>query len=56
MAPHFTEAARDALLGLPGVERVETAVDTDYIWTTADMPAPPLMRGKPQAWREAGRV
>lgn len=51
MAPHFTEAARAALATLPGVGRVETVVDTNYIWTPADMPAPPVMRGAPQAWR-----
>lgn len=38
MAPHFVEAARDALAGLPGVERVEAAVDTGFAWT------PELMR------------
>lgn len=54
MAPHFTEAARMALAELPGVERVETVVDTDYVWTPADMPAPPVMRGVPQGWRLAG--
>lgn len=48
MAPHFTEAAREALTGLPGVERVETVVDTSVEWTP-----PPFapMRGEPQAWR-----
>jgi metal-sulfur cluster biosynthetic enzyme len=48
MAPHFTEAAREALSSLPGVERVDTVVDTSVEW----MP-PPLapMRGEPQAGR-----
>uniref|UniRef100_UPI003A875AE9 iron-sulfur cluster assembly protein n=2 Tax=Sphingomonas sp. GlSt437 TaxID=3389970 RepID=UPI003A875AE9 len=51
MAPHFIEAAREALVQLPGVERVQTVVDTDYVWTPADMPAPANLRGVPQAWR-----
>ena len=48
MAPHFVEAARTALLRIEGVERVETRVDTDHVWTP---PVPVRMRGKPQAWR-----
>jgi metal-sulfur cluster biosynthetic enzyme len=49
MAPHFTEAAARDLAALPGVERVETVVDTGWEWTP---PAPRAMTGKPQAWRE----
>lgn len=41
MAPHFIEAARDALLRLAGVDRVEIAVDHAFLWTPARMPAPP---------------
>jgi metal-sulfur cluster biosynthetic enzyme len=53
MAPHFTEAARTALAALPGVERVVTRVDTEFVWTPAEMRAPPPpMRGTPQAWRQ----
>lgn len=49
MAPHFTEAAREALAGLPGVERVETVVDTDHVWTPPPLRVP---AGEPQAWRK----
>lgn len=53
MAPHFTEAARTALAALPGVARVVTRIDTDFVWTPEEMAAPrPAMRGTPQAWRE----
>jgi len=52
MAPHFTEAARVALGALPGIDRVETIVDTDYVWTPTDMPASPALQGMPQAWRQ----
>jgi len=53
MAPHFTEAARAALSRLPGVERVETEVDTSHVWTSDVMKVPgTAMRGRPQAWRE----
>lgn len=48
MAPHFTEAAREALAALPGVKRVETVVDTSVVW---EPPAMTEMRGEPQAWR-----
>lgn len=48
MAPHFTEAAARKLAQLPGVERVETVVDTSHIWTP---PTRIPMRGEPQAWR-----
>lgn len=33
MAPHFTEAARERLASLPGVARVEIAIDHDFVWT-----------------------
>jgi metal-sulfur cluster biosynthetic enzyme len=48
MAPHFTEAAREALSDLPGVKRVDTVVDTSVEWTP---PTRAPMRGEPQAWR-----
>jgi metal-sulfur cluster biosynthetic enzyme len=56
MAPHFVEAARAALLALPGIARVEARVDTDFVWE------PPMalpLTGEPQAWRKrppAGRA
>lgn len=49
MAPHFTEAAARDLLPLPGVDRVETVVDTAHDWSP---PPPRPMAGRPQAWRE----
>ncbi len=53
MAPHFAQAAADDLAKLPGVARVETVIDTDFVWTPDKMKAAPLeMRGRPQAWRE----
>lgn len=53
MAPHFTEAARRALLALPGITRVETPIDTDFVWTPELMTTPPpVMTGTPQAWRQ----
>jgi metal-sulfur cluster biosynthetic enzyme len=53
MAPHFAQAAAGDLAKLPGVIRVETLIDTDFIWTPDKMRASPLeMRGRPQAWRE----
>jgi metal-sulfur cluster biosynthetic enzyme len=52
MAPHFVEAARAALAEIPGVARVVTRVDTDFVWTPDEMRgAAPAMRGTPQAWR-----
>lgn len=53
MAPHFTEAARAALAGLPGVERVETWVDTGFEWTPPPLRVP---EGEPQAWRRRAGV
>lgn len=53
MAPHFAQAAADDLAKLPGVARVETVIDTAFVWTPELMEAPPVaMRGRPQAWRE----
>ncbi|MFL0670224.1 MAG: metal-sulfur cluster assembly factor [Erythrobacter sp.] len=53
MAPHFAQAAADDLAKLPGVERVETVIDTTFVWTPDKMKAAPLeMRGRPQSWRE----
>lgn len=40
MAPHFLEAARAALLALPGVERVEMKIDHDFVWTPDRMARP----------------
>lgn len=53
MAPHFVEAARAALLGVPGIEQVEALVDTDFVWQP---PAPRAMAGAPQVWRAAPRA
>jgi metal-sulfur cluster biosynthetic enzyme len=52
MAPHFTEAARTALLALPGIIDVVTIVDTEFVWTPDLMAAPPALAGEPQAWRK----
>jgi metal-sulfur cluster biosynthetic enzyme len=53
MAPHFAQAAAEDLARLPGVERVETVIDTNFVWTPEMMQAAPMaMRGTPQAWRE----
>ena len=49
MAPHFTGAAERDLAALPGVDRVETEVDTGWEWVP---PPPRPMTGRPQAWRE----
>ena len=37
MAPHFIEAARDALAKIAGVERVKTQVDAAHVW---ELPSP----------------
>ncbi len=53
MAPHFTEAAARDLALLPGIGRVDTLIDTDFVWTPDLMSAPPaVMTGTPQAWRD----
>ncbi len=53
MAPHFAQAAAQDLAKLPGLARVETVIDTDFVWVPELMQTPPMaMRGKPQAWRE----
>jgi metal-sulfur cluster biosynthetic enzyme len=49
MAPHFIEAARTALLAIPGVEAVEASLDTSVAWAPL---APIAMHGVPQAWRQ----
>lgn len=51
MAPHFTEAAREALLAFDEFDRVEASVDTDHVW---QRPAGLAieMQGEPQAWRK----
>ena len=51
MAPHFLRAAEAELARLSGVAQVRASVDTDFTWTPDLMPAPPPMRGTPQAWR-----
>lgn len=52
MAPHFVEAAAADLARLEGVARVDTQVDTAFVWTPELMQsAPPAMTGQPQAWR-----
>jgi metal-sulfur cluster biosynthetic enzyme len=33
MSPHFTEAARDRLGALPGVDRVDVVVEAGFLWT-----------------------
>ncbi|MEQ5787198.1 DUF59 domain-containing protein [Erythrobacter sp. NFXS35] len=53
MAPHFAQAAAQELALIEGVARVETVIDTDFVWTPDMMKAAPMMlRGRPQAWRE----
>lgn len=37
LAPHFTEAARNDLLAIPGVAAVEAVVDTGFLWTPGRM-------------------
>jgi metal-sulfur cluster biosynthetic enzyme len=57
MAPHFTQAAAEALGALPHVTSVVTRIDTDFIWTPELMTAPPpVMRGTPQAWRTRAAI
>ena len=56
MAPHFIEAAKDGLLKIDGIDRVEAIVDMSVDWTPARM-APdaamsPRRPAKPQAWRQ----
>ena len=51
MAPHFLRAAEAELAMLPGVTRVAADVDASFAWSPDRMPAPPPMRGRPQAWR-----
>lgn len=52
MAPHFMEAAREALLEIPEIESVSVAVDTDFVWHPGLMRGePPALTGTPQAWR-----
>ena len=51
MAPHFTEAARAALLAIDGIDHVETLIDTAHVWQPEDMAPAPAMTGTPQAWR-----
>lgn len=52
MAPHFMETAARDLGLIVGVERVETKVDTEFVWTP-DLIANGhiVMAGQPQAWR-----
>jgi metal-sulfur cluster biosynthetic enzyme len=53
MAPHFPEAAAQALRQISGIRDVIAIIDTDFVWTPDLMPAPPLLVGEPQAWRRA---
>lgn len=56
MAPHFMQAAASDLAELDGVERVETRVDTAFVWTPELMTAPARSPvGEPQAWRKRAR-
>jgi metal-sulfur cluster biosynthetic enzyme len=50
MAPHFTEAAREALSAFEEFERVRVRVDTAHVW---QRPASLriAVQGEPQAWR-----
>lgn len=54
MAPHFTEAAKQELLKLTGVESVDVVIDTDHLWLPEQMKQQPKieMIGEPQAWRK----
>lgn len=56
MAPHFTQAARAALLRFPEFDEVETRVDTDHVWVPPPSLPQPEMTGTPQAWRLRERV
>jgi metal-sulfur cluster biosynthetic enzyme len=53
MAPHFAQAAANDLANIPGINRVETHIDTDFVWTPDRMiDVPTILTGKPQAWRD----
>lgn len=53
MAPHFVEAAARDLAGIEGIARVETIIDTEFVWTPDMMTASPVvLAGRPQAWRD----
>lgn len=53
MAPHFVEAAARDLAVIPGIARVETIIDTDFVWTPEMMTASRVVpAGRPQAWRD----
>ncbi|AOL23841.1 Metal-sulfur cluster biosynthetic enzyme [Erythrobacter litoralis] len=52
MAPHFIEAAREALEQFDEFDRVETRVDTDHIWRRPAGLRTVEMEGEPQAWRK----
>lgn len=56
MAPHFMEAAARDLAALDEVQRVETSVDTSFVWTPELMAASARTPvGEPQAWRKRAR-
>ncbi|MBB6227892.1 metal-sulfur cluster assembly factor [Polymorphobacter multimanifer] len=56
MAPHFAQAAREALLAIPAIAHVHVTIDTDFAWTPDLIRHPaPLMTGIPQAWRSTPR-
>jgi metal-sulfur cluster biosynthetic enzyme len=51
-APHFSEAARLALLDIPGITAVHVEIDTSFGWQPEMVrQPPPLMVGAPQASR-----
>lgn len=54
MAPHFTEAAKQELLKLGGIECVDVIIDTDHLWLPDQMKRQPKIKmlGEPQAWRK----
>ena len=53
MAPHFAQNAANDLARLPGIDRVETHIDTDFVWTPELSSERQLqLTGRPQAWRD----
>lgn len=53
MAPHFAQNAANDLARLPDIERVDTHIDTEFVWTPDLSTGPrPQMTGRPQQWRE----
>lgn len=55
MAPHFTEAARRALLAFDEFDHVSVNLDTSHVWKRpASLKI--AMQGEPQAWRKRETV